>query len=149
MKLLDLEKRVRAHARDFNSTIFRKTDIVMFLNEGIERFTQELPELSDIPHLVTDTDEVKYIPKPYIHLLANYATSRLFSQDERHYEATTMMNEFEMKLSDFVSKVNDGRIVLVDDDGNELASAEKDDYVSDNYFYGTGSFDDDDGVEGV
>lgn len=149
MNLRDLEKRVRAHARDFNSTIFRKTDIVMFVNEGIERFIQELPELADIPPLITDIDEVKYIPKPYLHLLANYATSRLFSQDERHYEATTLMNEFEMKLSDFVSRVNEGRITLVDENGEKLASVENDDYVSDNYFYGTGSIDSDDGVEGV
>lgn len=151
MNLLQLEKRVRAHARDFNSTIFRKTDIVTFINEAIDRFAQVIPELSDVPHLVTDSDEVKIIPKAYVHLLANYATARLFSQDERHYEATVLMNEFELKIDEFHSKIEDGTITLIDPStGESIDSIGKEDYVTDNYFYGSSSSSDtDDGVEGV
>jgi len=151
MNLLDLEKRVRAHARDFNNTIFRKTDIVLFINEGIDRFAQVIPELSNVPYLVVDTDDVKVIPKAYIHLLANYTTSRLFNQDERHYEATTLMNEFELKLEEFKEKVRDDKIVLLDyETGEPIEEVSKEDYVFDNYFFSTGDTSDpDDGVEGI
>lgn len=135
MNLESLHNIVRAHARDFNETIFRKSDITMFINEGIDRVIQVLPQLENIPYLVDDVDIVELIPREYIHLLANYSTSRLMSQDERHYEASTLMNEFEHKLADFKEKVENGEIEIIDPDtGLPLEADYKTDYVVDNYF---------------
>lgn len=153
MRHIDLRKKVRSLARDFNETIFRQTDITLFLNEGIDRFVQVLPELSNIPYLVADEDAVEIIPREYVHLLCNYCVSRLFSQDERHYEASTFMNEFEVKLSEFHEKVLNGEIILIDPaSGEQIETNLPVDYVVDNYYFGTGEFDSEDideGVEGV
>src|SRR5690606_8327107 len=114
MNLKSISAKVRAHARDFNNTIFRQEDIVMFANEAIDRFIQVLPQLNNIPYLENDEDIVQIIPREYVHVLSTYAVARLFMQDERHYEATTFMNEFELKLAEFKEKVENGEIVLTD-----------------------------------
>lgn len=150
MNLKSLRLKVRSLARDFNNSIFRQEDIDMFLNEGIDRFIQVLPELSNIPYLVSENDIVQIIPREYVNLLASYSVSRLFMQDERHYEATTFMNEFELKLDEFRQKVENGEIELVDPTtGEPIEKIYPEDYVTDNYFYKTGKTDSDDGVEGV
>ena len=134
MNLKDLSSKVRVHARDFNHTIFRQSDITMFLNEGIDRFQQTFPQLPEIPYLLFDTSEVEIIPKNYIHLLANYSVSRLFAQDERQYEATTQMNEFEIKLNELKSQVESGEVVFLDLTGVAISDDSKLDYVTDVYF---------------
>lgn len=136
MNHAQLRLKVRSLARDFNNTIFRQEDITMFLNEGIDRFIQVIPELNNIPYLDADDDLVNIIPREYVHLLASYAVSRLFSQDERHYEATTFMNEYEAKLDEFKQKVENEEITLVDPDTGEQINKVYDvDYVNDTYFY--------------
>jgi len=134
MNLRDLSLKVRVHARDFNHTIFRQSDITMFLNEGIDRFAQVFPELLEIPYFAFETDVVQIIPKKYAHLLANYAVSRLFAQDERQYEATTQMNEFEIKLNELKSQVESGEVVFLDSAGVAISNSTAFDYVTDVYF---------------
>lgn len=150
MNLKMIHTKVRSLARDFNNTIFRQEDITLFANEGIDRFIQVLPELNNIPYLMNEDDIVQIIPREYTGLLATYSVSRLFMQDERHYEATTFMNEFETKLAEFKEKVDNGEIELTDPTtGQPIEKIYPEDYVTDNYFYGTSGSDDDEGVEGV
>lgn len=157
MRLLDLVNKVRVHARDFTQTIFRKEDIVLFINEGIDRFIQVLPQMANMPYLLNDEDVMEMIPREYVHLLTNYAVARLFAQDERHYEASTMMNEFEVKLEEFRQKVENGEIVVNDPStGEPISVTLPTDYVRNNYFFkrggkieGVTTIDFDEGVEGV
>lgn len=150
MNLKNLRSKVRAHARDFNSTIFRQEDIDMFLNEGIDRVIQVLPQLNNIPYLEMEDDIVQIIPREYVNLLASYSVSRLFMQDERHYEATTFMNEFELKLAEFKERVENGELELTDPStGEPIEQYYPEDYVTNNYFYPIKASDKDDGVEGV
>lgn len=136
MNHANLRTKVRAHARDFNGTIFRQEDITLFLNEGIDRMIQIMPQLSNMTYLVEDEDLVTIIPKEYSHLLANYCIARLMNQDERHYEATTFMNEFEIKFAEFKEKVENGEIELLDPiTGDSLASTLPVDYVTNAYFH--------------
>jgi hypothetical protein len=138
MNLKMLRTKVRAHARDFNNTIFRQEDIDLFLNEGIDRIIQVLPQLNNISYLVDEGDVVNIIPREYSHLLASYAVARLFSQDERHYEATNFMNEFETKISELKTAIENRDVKLIDpDSGEELILDLEVDYVTDNYFTGT------------
>ena len=135
MRLDTLRSTVRAHARDFNGTIFRADDIKLFLNEGIDRVIQVMPQLESMSYLELDEDMVTIIPREYVHLLANYAVARLMMQDERHYEATTFMNEFEVKLNEFKEKVDNGEIELFDPEtGDSLVVDVPTDYVTDTYF---------------
>lgn len=153
MNLKDLHARVRAYARDFNNSIFRKEDITAFLNEGIDRIIEVLPQLSNMAYLEGDEDVVQIIPREYNYLLAVYATARLFLQDERFYESTTYMNEFETKLDEFRTKVLNGEITLFDPTTNEPLEPDTlpVDYVTDNYFFKRGQdlTDVDEGVEEV
>lgn len=156
MRLIDLVNKTRVHARDFNATIFRKEDIVLFINEAIDRFIQVLPQLSNMPYLYNDEDIMEMIPREYVHLLTNYAVSRLYAQDERHYEASTMMNEFEVKLEEFRQKVENGEITINDPTtGEPISITLPTDYVVDNYFTKKNGHvsgvnaDIDEGVEGV
>lgn len=68
------------------------------------------------------------IPEQYQHLLAVYAAARCFSQDERHYQATTLMNEFEIKLEEMKSLIESGQIVIKDPVTGEAIT---DEYVMD------------------
>lgn len=120
MKRLELIRRVRSLTRDFSNSIFREQDIIDFLNEGIDRFKQLIPELRGINKLLANQQEVNLIPEEYQHLLAVYATSRCFNQDERHYQATTYMNEFEIKLDELKESIMNGDITITDENGNSL-----------------------------
>lgn len=146
MNLKQLRSRVRAHARDFNNSIFRQEDIDAFLNEGIDRIIQIMPQLNNIPYLDTEEDVVAIIPREYAHLLASYAVSRLYAQDERHYEAGTFMNEFETKFDELMKKVENGEIELTDPSTGETITFDlPTDYVQDTYFE-RHAYDDDDFV---
>lgn len=114
MKRLEITQRVRAYTRDLTNSIFREDDIIAFTNEGINRFKQTLPQLKSTPKLLAQNQEPYPIPEEYHHLLAVYSAARCFGQDERHYQATNMMNEFEVKLEELRQKVENGDIVIVD-----------------------------------
>lgn len=124
-----LLNRVRQNTRDLTGTIFRAQDVNDYLNEAINRIKQIIPEVVGMPVLYSDSDQVQILPPQYHHLLAVYATSRAFSQDERHYQATTFMNEFEIKLDELKQKIESGQIVLVGSGGEPIESSNTVDYV--------------------
>lgn len=139
MKLLELIRRVRTNTRDLTNSIFREQDIIDFINEGIERFQQIIPEFKCMTKLIDKNEEVKLIPQEYHHLLAVYSTSRCFAQDERHYQATTLMNEFEIKLDKLKEDIDNGIIEIVDEDGNPIESKNNEvDYVDLKPYWGIG-----------
>lgn len=94
-------------------------------------------------HLLTPTSEPSMLPEQYQHLLAVYAAARCFSQDERHYQATTLMNEFEVKLEEMRSLVESGQIVIVDPTTGEAIEDEYAvDYVDLRPYWGKTRLDD-------
>ena len=76
---------------------FRESDIINYLDEGIDRFKQVIPEMESLIYMTTSASIPSPIPEAYQHLLSLYAVSRCFSQDSRHYQSTISMNEFEQK----------------------------------------------------
>jgi len=130
MNRLQLIQRVRSMTRDFTNATFREQDIIEWINEGIERFAQVIPELKDLEPLLSNSKKPILIPPRYRHLLAVYATSRCFGQDERHYQSTTYMNEFEVKLDELKMAVESGDIVIKDEDGNPIIREHNIDYVN-------------------
>ena len=150
MNRLDLIGRVRSLTRDFSNSIFRESDIVDYINEGINRIRQVIPELSGLEELTDNTQSPVLLPKQYHHLLALYSASRCFGQDERHYQASNFMNEFETKLDEMKISIEEGRIKIIDPQTNQpINSTYESDYVVDNYFKTTKLTDFDEGVEGV
>lgn len=150
MNRLDLVKRVRSLTRDFSNAIFRESDIVDYINEGINRIRQVIPELSGLEELTDNTQSPDLLPSQYHHLLALYSASRCFTQDERHYQASNFMNEFETKLDEMKVGIEEGRIKIIDPKTNQpIKSAYETDYVTDNYFKTKSLTDFDKGVEGV
>ena len=128
MQRTKLILRVRSLTRDFTNSIFRETDIIDFINEAIDRFKQTIPQLKSLTYLATPTSEPSLIPEQYQHLLAVYASSRCFGQDERHYQATTLMNEFEVKLEEMKGLIENGQLIIIDPTTNEAVA---DEYVID------------------
>lgn len=151
MKRVELIRRVRNLTRDLSNSIFREEDIIDYLNEGVNRCKQILPELKGMKKLVDQMQEVEILPEEYHDLLSAFSASRCFSQDERHYQATTFMNEFETKMQELQVKVQNGEVVLVGTDGIPVpTSGSSTEYVRDIYFSKSSSFSDfDEGVEGV
>ena len=129
MNRTQIVQKVRALTRDFSNSIFREQDIIDFMNEGIDRCKQIIPELRTMTHLLTSQQEIKLLPPQYHHLLAVYSTSRCFGQDERHYQASTHMNEFEVKMDELKTAIANGEIVIVDDSGNAIEIDVDVDYV--------------------
>jgi hypothetical protein len=139
-----LVTRVRSLTRDFSGTTFRIEDVQEFLNEGIDRLAQLFPVFENMVYLENDSDEPVLLPKAFHSVLALFATSRLFAQDERAYQATTYMNEFELKMDELRGGIDDGRIVIKDANGVTLSNLNDSFYVEDNYFTkytGTSDFD--------
>jgi hypothetical protein len=150
VKQLALKKRVRSITRDLSDSIFRDVDVTDYINEGIDRVIQVLPMLAGMEHLTGDNDEPALLPKQYHHVLSVYSASRCYFQDERHYQASTLMNEFEVKMDELKTKIENGEITITDSNGDEVSLTYKVDYVTDNYFYDAlDTSDNDDGVEGV
>lgn len=149
MTRAQLMARVRAYTRDFSNSIFREVDVVDFINEGIDRIKEVVPELANMKYLNANTDSPLYLPNQYHILLAIYSAARCFGQDERHYQATTFMNEFETKLEELRVKIENGDITIVDENGKEIVADLKTDYVRNVYFNDRTLIDVDDGVEGV
>ena len=137
MNRMELSKRVRSLTRDLNNATFREDDVLNYLNEGIERIAQIIPEFEGMPYLEKGTDKPLYLPPSYHHLLALYGASRCFYQDERHFQAGNMMNEFEAKLDKLRSDIDRGHVKIVDAEGNALNFAEMYDneYVVTNNYY--------------
>lgn len=148
MNRLDLIKRVRSYTRDLSNSIFREEDIVAYINESVDRIKQVIVEMDGMLYLETQDASPILLPNHYHYLLATYATSRCFGQDERHYQATNYMNEFETKLDELRRDIEMGRVVIKDANGNVVTAPLNTDYVKEVYF---ASYDEDEdlGVEGV
>lgn len=135
MNRTDLSLRVRSLLRDLTNSFFREVDINNYLNEGIERVQQIIPELRMMQPLGNAMDEVKYMPRPYQHLLAVYCSARLCTQDERHYQAGVFMNEFETKLEELKTGIQIGEIDVIDPEtGLPIIFPGKHEYVVNKYF---------------
>lgn len=151
MNRLELIGRVRSLTRDLSNAIFREIDISDYLNEGIDRVKQLIPEFAQVQHFSSTVTELTMIPSHYHHLLAVYSASRCFAQDERAYQASTLMNEFEQKLDELKQSIDDGRVVVVDpitDLPVEIVYNAS--YVVENYFETRSTvYDLDEGIEGV
>lgn len=150
MNQIDLSRRVRVHTRDFADTVFRGQDILDYLNEGIERARQLVPEFHGMKVLDHRQAEVTHMPEAFQHLLALYAASRCLTQDERHFQAGTFMNEFEQKMDDLKHAIQWGEVAVYDVRGNRVTHTADAHYVRNTYFSKrSGHVDVDEGVEGV
>lgn len=149
MNRLELVARVRSLTRDLSNAIFREIDVVSYINEGIERMRQVIAEFETMSSLDENSSRPTLLPTQYHHLLAVYSASRCFGQDERHYQASNLMNEFETKLDGLKSAIEGGKIVIVDPEtGAPITSSYREDHVRDVYFNKRYS-DFDNGVNGV
>ena len=135
MDRLQLIQRTRALTRDLTNTVFREVDIINFINEGVDRFKQVIPELRDTQHLIANHEVPVLIPPAYRHLLALYAASRCFGQDEQFHAESTKMNEFEVKLDKLKADIEGGLITIYDADGEPVIFEMPDDGVRDVYFH--------------
>lgn len=136
MDRLKLMFRVRSLTRDLSNAIFREVDVIDYINEAIERVQQVIPEMEGMTPLLDNTQVPTHLPRIYHHLLAVYGAARLFSQDEQHYQASTLMNEFEIKLEELKSAIASGDIIIVDPEtGEPVESEASNSYVVNNYFY--------------
>lgn len=135
MNRLELILRTRSLVRDISNSFFRESDVIDYLNEGIERIGQVIPELREMPLLLNREAPVTRLPRQYHHLLALYSASRLCTHDERHYQAGTFMNEFETKLSVLAQDVMNGEIEIKDENGNLVEVNRKNDHVRNDYFF--------------
>lgn len=133
MTLTKLLAKVRRNLNDQDGNIFKQIDIEDYINESIDRFRSEV-YFVDEDYLLTGEDEPVYIPKQYQHLIALYATARLFAQDERHYQASTFMNEYEVKFEEMIQSIESGQITITDADGEEVTASYEEDYVVNEYF---------------
>lgn len=152
MNRIELIGHVRSLTRDLSNAIFREIDIINYLNEGIDRLRQIIPELDTMIYLDKSVDVPVLLPKSFHHILAVYSASRCFGQDERHYQASTFMNEFETKLDELKINVEIGRIKIIDPvTGLPVVNTNASSYVVENYFETrySSNIDLDDGIEGV
>ena len=111
MTLKTLIDRVRQYTRDTTGSLFTQDDIVSFINEGIDR-TRRFTYFRGMEHLSTLTDEPILLPNEYHHLLAIYAASRCFTQDEQLQLAEQFMNEYEYKTQEVELLINEGELVI-------------------------------------
>ena len=143
----ELVSRVKSNVRDFDGNTFKEKDIINYINESIDRVKQIIPELNAMEYLNIGEDTPILLPNSYHHLLSVYSTARCFAQDERHYQAATLMNEFEVKLQSLRDDIYNGDIIITDKYGDELDIFGKPFYVYDNYFNKKNfEYDDTDGV---
>lgn len=124
MILKDLITRVRQNTRDTTGSLFPQEDVIAFINEGVDR-TRRIKKLSKMSYLVNLSDEPDYLPQEYHHLLALYATSRCFTQDENAYSAQTFMQEYEFKTSEMEIAIKSGDIEIIPPD-SDLNDADMD-----------------------
>lgn len=134
MNRMQMVARVRSLTRDLSGTVFRESDILDWINEGIDRLMQVVSEFEDMDYLNVDTDEPALLPKSYHSLIPLFSTARCFAQDERNYQATTYMNEFETKLDELKNDIENGRVIIKDSLGNAIDKSMDSFYVVDNYF---------------
>lgn len=133
MTLNDLILRTRSYTRDASGSIFTKADVVNYINEAIDRI-KVIKQLDGMTYLVALTDKPILLPEPFHYLLSIYSASRCMFQDEQDSRAGTLMNEFETKMEELRSKIDNGEIVIKDALGNEIIVTTEMDYIANTYF---------------
>ena len=133
MTLEKLTAIARRNLNDKDGSIFTKDDLEYYINEAIDRIRSHT-YFRDEVNLLALVDEPISIPEQYHHLLAVYASARSFAQDERHYQATTFMNEFEVKFEELLAKIESGEITITDGSGVAVEPDYEDDFVENVYF---------------
>lgn len=133
MTLIDVIDRVRSYTRDTTGTLFSRSDIVDFANEGIDRLKQ-ISALNGMNYLVNDSDVPKFLPLEYQYSIAIYSASRCFTQDEQTSFAQTFMQEFEGLFSLLDLGIKEGTIKIVGDNGSIITDDNELDTVKDVYF---------------
>lgn len=139
MTLLDLITRARRNLNDKDSSIYERDDIVSYVNEAIDRM-KDIYVFQNEVYLSDNLDELDIIPTQYQYLLAVYATARCFSLDEQYYQATTFMNEFEVKRQEMIDAIESGELTVTDSLGVAITFDYESDAVENVYFdYGSTS----------
>lgn len=127
----------KLHTRDIDSALFTEDMFLIFLNEGIDKVRSFKP-LVGMNHVLSVNDTINIIPDEYHYMFALWCACRFFDYDERFYEASEKRTEFESVYQDLTSSINNGKIVLYDDNGNEISIENNNDnpfdYVKDVYF---------------
>lgn len=134
MNRLEMIQRVRSHTRDLTNSVFREVDIVAFLNEGIDRIIQVIPEFADMLPLMANDEVPIILPKQYHHLIPVYSTARCFGQDDRPYQSGTLMNEFETKLAKLEADLRSGELVVLDPETGLNIIAGNAEYILNTYY---------------
>lgn len=129
MNRTQLISMVRSNARDFTNSIFRESDIVLYINEGVDRIKQVIKECKPMVYLTAPTQSPIILPDEYHSLLSTFATARCFAQDESLMRSISFMNEFEQKLSELKQDIQSGDIELVDGNGDVVESVYEPEYV--------------------
>lgn len=133
MRLASLVARVRSYTRDTTGTLFTTSDVKDFVNEGIDRLRQ-IKQLEGMKHLTNDMDEPNLLPSQYHYMIALYSAYRCFAQDEQYVPAQSYADEFETLFREIEHKIQDGRIVIVDEANNEIKNDVDFDSVTNVYF---------------
>lgn len=134
MILSDLVRMTRVYCRDNNANMFADTNIIMFINQGIDRLKQ-YKIFQNMPYVSNNNNEISYLPEQYHYLLALFASSRCYDTDERFYEGIEKRNEFESAFSDLINEIESGNVVITDESGNVIDAFQNyTDYVRDVYF---------------
>ena len=133
MKLVNLVARVRSYTRDTTGTLFTTSDVKDFINEGIDRLRQ-FKQLEGMKNLTNDLDEPNLLPSQYHYMIAIYSAFRCFAQDEQYTPAQSYADEFETLFKIIELGIQDGTIVIIDDDNNEVKNDVDFDSVTDVYF---------------
>lgn len=133
MTLSELITRVRSYTRDTTGTLFSASDVKDFINEAIHR-VRFVKELRGMKQLVNDTDEPILLPSQYHFMLAVYSASRCFAQDEQQYFAQVYMDEFLNTLTIIELGIQDGSIVITDENNQVVKDDTELDGVTNTYF---------------
>ena len=133
MKLVNLVARVRSYTRDTTGTLFTTSDVKDFINEGIDRLRQ-IKQLEGMKNLTNDLDEPNLLPPQYHYMIAIYSAFRCFAQDEQYTPAQSYADEFETLFKIIELGIQDGTIVIIGDDNNEVKNDIDFDSVTDVYF---------------
>lgn len=141
MNRIELVNKVRTDARDFSNSIFREQDIILYINEAIDRVKQVIKECKPMVHLISPNQSPIILPSEYHSLLATYSTSRCFAQDERYNQASNLMNEFEFKLEELRQDIQSGELILVDPNNVEIPIDYEPEYVDLESYWGTNHID--------
>lgn len=133
MNLTELITRTRYYVRDIKEKRFDDKEIIIYINEGVERL-RSFVAFEDMSYPTT-TGVVGYLPYAYHYILCLFAASRCFGVDNDFFQEQQKRNEFETAFVELITKIECGDIYIKDIEYTQ-------DYVVDEYFEGTSSDED-------